>query len=239
MKHITYLFMALVLIFSSCSEEEIPAQMTVELNFENTLNGKPLTLNSGAFTLPSGEPFTAKKLKYYISNVVLTDTKSGAVYTVPNSYHLLGEGFKSAVELEMIPSANYDQITFSIGVDQVANAKTDQTGDLDPNSDMAWNWNSGYKFVVLEGEFTHKTTGERTGLVLHIGRNQNYKTVTQSISGVKAGRTTQIQLKTVVDQLFLSPNALNVSDLPSTTIMGGALADKIGENYANGFITIK
>jgi hypothetical protein len=56
---------------------------------------------------------------------------------------------------------------------------------------------------------------------------------------VKAGRTTQIQLKTVVDQLFLSPNALKVSELPSTTIMGGALADKIGENYANGFITIE
>lgn len=239
MKNITYLFLAFILIFSSCSEEEIPAQMTVELNFENTLNGKPLTLNSGTFTLPSGEPFTAKKLKYYISNVVLTDTKSGAVYTVPNSYHLLGEDFKSTVELGMIPSANYDQITFSIGVDQVANAKTDQTGDLDPNNDMAWNWNSGYKFVVLEGEFTHKTTGARTGLVLHIGRNQNYKTVTQSVAGVKAGRTAQIQLKTVVDQLFLSPNALKVSELPSTTIMGGELADKIGENYANGFITIE
>lgn len=239
MKNITYLFLAIVLIFSSCSDEEIPAQMTVELNFENTLNGKPLTLNSGTFTLPSGEPFTAKKLKYYISNVVLTETKSGTVYTVPNSYHLLGEDFKSTVELGMIPSANYDKITFSIGVDQVANAKTDQTGDLDPNNDMAWNWNSGYKFVVLEGEFTHNTTGVRTGLVLHIGRNQNFKTVTKSLVGVKAGRTTQIQLKTVVDQLFLSPNALKVSELPSTTIMGGALADKIGENYANGFITIE
>lgn len=239
MKNITYLFLAFVLIFSSCSDEEIPAQMTVDLNFENTLNGKPLQLNSETFTLPSGEPFIAKKLKYYISNVVLTDTKSGAVYTVPNSYHLLGEDFKSTVELGMIPSANYDQITFSIGVDQVANAKTDQTGDLDPNNDMAWNWNSGYKFVVLEGEFTHKTTGVRTGLVLHIGRNQNYKTVTQSLTGIRSGRAAQIQLKTVIDQLFLSPNALKVSELPSTTIMGGELADKIGENYASGFITIE
>lgn len=239
MKNIKYLFVAFVLIFSSCSEEEIPALMNMEINFENTLNGKPLQLNSETFTLPSGEPFTAKKFKYYISNVVLTDSKSGASYTVPNSYHLMGQDFKSKLDLGGIPSASYDQISFSIGVDAEANAKTDQTGDLDPNNDMAWNWNSGYKFVVLEGEFTHKVTGERSGLILHIGRNQNYKTVTQSIQGVKAGRATSITLQTVVDQLFLDPNPLKVSELPSTTIMGGELADKIGQNYANGFIKIK
>lgn len=239
MKNFKYLLIAFVLVFSACSEEEIPAQMSVEISFENTLNGKPLQLNSETFTLPSGEPFQAKKLKYYISNVVLTDTKSGEIYTVPNSYHLMGQDFNSSIDLGMIPSSNYDQITFSIGVDAVANAKTDQTGDLDPNNDMAWNWNSGYKFVVLEGEFTHKVTGERTGLVLHIGRNQNYKTVSQSLAGVRAGKATQIQLTTVVDELFLSPNTLNASELPSTTIMGGALADQIGENYAEGFITIK
>lgn len=239
MKNIAYLLLAALLIFSSCSEDEIPAQMAVEINFENTLNGNPLQLNSGSFTLPSGEPFTAKKLKYYISNVVLTDSKGGATYTVPESYHLIGQDINTKVDLGMIPSAGYNQITFSIGVDAEANAKTDQTGDLDPNNDMAWNWNSGYKFVVLEGEFTHKVTGERTGLILHIGRNQNYKTVTQSISSLRAGRPGSITLQTVVDQLFLDPNPLKVSELPSTTIMGGELADKIGQNYANGFVKIK
>lgn len=238
MKNIKYLILAFVLILSSCAEDDIPTLMQVEINFENTLNGKPLQLNSETFTLPSGEPFMAKKLKYYISNVILSDSESGEVYTVPNSYHLIGEEIKSSIDLGMIPSAAYDQITFSIGVDAEANAKTDQTGDLDPNNDMAWNWNSGYKFMLLEGEFIHKTSGERTGLILHIGRNQNYKTVTQSLNGVQAGRSTQIQLKTTVDQLFLSPNPLNISELPTTTIMGGELADKIGENYANGFIQL-
>ncbi|MFN3999235.1 MbnP family protein [Algoriphagus sp.] len=239
MKNIAYLFLAAILIFSSCSEDEIPAQMAVEINFENTLNGKPLQLNGGSFTLPSGEPFTAKKLKYYISNVILTDTKGGAIYTVPASYHLIGQDINTKVDLGLIPSAGYDQITFSIGVDAEANAKTDQTGDLDPNSDMAWNWNSGYKFVVLEGEFTSKANGERKGLIFHIGRNQNYKTVTQTLSGIRAGSSATINLQTVVDQLFLDPNPLKVSELPSTTIMGGEWADKIGQNYANGFVKIK
>ncbi len=239
MKHLTALALIGALTFSSCQEEEIPAQMAVSINFENQLNGKPLTLNTGSFTLPSGEAFTAKKLKYYVSNVVLKDSQTGTTYQVPDSYHLIGQDFNSTIDLGMIPSANYDEITFSLGVDQVANSKTDQTGDLDPNNDMAWNWLSGYKFVVLEGEFTHKTSGARTGLVLHIGRNQNYKTITQSISGIRAGKSAQIGLVTKVEELFLAPNPMNVSELASTTIMGGALADKIGENYAEGFVTVK
>jgi hypothetical protein len=239
MKNLTYIFLLILLIFTSCKEEEIPALMDVEINFENTLNGKPLQLNGGSFTLPSGEQFIAKKFKYYISNIILSDTKTGEFFAIPKSYHLIGQDFNSKINLGPIPSKTYDQITFSIGIDPEANAKTDQTGDLDPNNDMAWNWNSGYKFVVLEGEFVHKSSGERTGLVLHIGRNQNYKTVSQSLVGVRAGRATTINLVTTIDQLFLSPHKLQVSELPSTTIMGGALADKIGENYSNGFVKIK
>lgn len=239
MKNLTYLFLIILLAATSCKEEEIPALMEVEINFENTLNGKTLELNGGSFTLPSGEQFVAKKFKYYISNIILSDTKTGNSYTVPESYHLIGQDINSKINLGLIPSNTYDQITFSIGVDSEANAKTDQTGDLDPNNDMAWNWNSGYKFVVLEGEFVHQSSGERTGLILHIGRNQNYKTVTQSLSGIRAGRATAINLITTIDQLFLSPNKLQVSELSSTTIMGGLLADKIGENYSNGFVKIK
>ncbi|WP_075349484.1 MbnP family protein [Algoriphagus marinus] len=240
MKLFNYTVLALVIGFSSCNnDDEIPEMMTTAIQFENTLNGKDLVLNSSTFTLPSGEAFTPKKFKYYISNVALINSKTGIEYLEPDSYHLINSETNIGIDLGMIPSSNYDQIRFSIGVDAEANAKTDQTGDLDPNSDMAWSWNSGYKFVLLEGEFVHAQTKERTGLVLHIGRNQNYKTITQPISGIQAGKPAIITLTTKVDELFLNPNALKVSELPSTTIMGGELADRIGENYAEGFVSIK
>lgn len=240
MKLFNYTILALAIGFSSCNnDDEIPALMATSIQFENTLNGKDLVLNSSAFTLPSGEAFTPKKFKYYISNIALIDSKTGIEYLVPDSYHLINAETNTGIDLGMIPSSNYDQIRFSIGLDAEANGKTDQTGDLDPNSDMVWNWNSGYKFVLLEGEFIHSQTQERTGLIFHIGRNQNYKIITQSLSGIKAGSPALITLTTKVDELFLSPNALKVSELPSTTIMGGELADRIGENYAEGFISIK
>lgn len=237
MKNISYLFLAVLFAFASCDkEDETPAQMSVEITFENTLNGNPLELNQENFTLPSGEPFMVKKFKYYISNVVLTDTESATQYIENDSYHLLGQDFNSVIDLGMIPSANYDQITFSIGVDEVANSRTDQTGDLDPNNDMAWNWNSGYKFVVLEGEFTHQSTQKRTGLIFHIGTNSNYATVTLSLSGVMAGKASSIALETAIDELFSNPNILAPSNMASTTVMGGPVADQIGQNYAEGFI---
>ncbi|WP_026954846.1 MbnP family protein [Algoriphagus vanfongensis] len=237
MKNISYLFLAVLFAFASCDkEDETPAQMNVEITFENTLNGNPLELNQENFTLPSGEPFMVKKFKYYISNVVLTDTESATQYIENDSYHLLGQDFNSVIDLGMIPSANYDQITFSIGVDEVANSRTDQTGDLDPNNDMAWNWNSGYKFVVLEGEFTHQSTQERTGLIFHIGTNSNYATVTLPLSGVMAGKASSIALETAIDELFSNPNILAPSNMASTTVMGGPVADQIGQNYAEGFI---
>lgn len=240
MKNKLYLaIFAIILSFTSCSEEEIPATMEVTIQMEHYLDDQLLALNSQSFTLPSGEDFTPKKFKYYISNVQLTNTITGENYIEADSYHLINEEGNKSIELGMIPSSNYDQLTFSIGVDEVANGKTDQTGDLDPNSDMAWNWNTGYKFLVLEGEFTNSNSGDRQGLVMHIGTNANYRTISQNLSGIKAGKNSTITLSTNLDELFTDPNTLLVSELESTTIMFGDLANQVAENYSEGFIQVK
>jgi len=239
MKNIKYFLFAFLLGFTSCSDDEVPAEMKVNIAIENLMDASLLELDGPSYMLPSGEAFTPKKFKYFISNVKLTNSSTGESYTEPNSYHLISTGGKTSIDLGMIPSSGYDHILFSIGVDEVANGKTDQTGDLDPNSDMAWNWNTGYKFVVLEGEYTNSVTNERAGLVLHVGTNQNYREISQQLSGVRAGETTLITLVTNVDELFINPNTLPISQLASTTIMGGEHANKIAENYSEGFITVK
>jgi hypothetical protein len=240
MKNITYLFLAFILVFSSCAkEEEIPAQMSVLINIENRMNGKSLELEGLSYTLPSGEEFTPKKFKYFITNIQLSNSVSGEIFSEENSYHLISEGGNKTIDLGMIPSSSYDKIKFSFGVDEVSNAKIDQTGDLDPNSDMAWSWKTGYKFVVLQGEYLNSVTSERAGLVMHIGTNENYRVVNQNLTDVAAGKATTITLMTNVDELFVNPNALNISELPSATIMFGPLAAEVADNYAEGFVTVK
>lgn len=240
MKNLIYTAVfASLLIFSSCTDEEIPATMAMDITMEHVLDGQTLELNGKSFTLPSGEDFTPKKFKYYISNVELRNTITGESYAEADSYHLISEDGKKSIDLGMVPSSNYNELSFSIGVDEVANGKTDQTGDLDPNSDMAWNWNTGYKFLVLEGEFTNSTSGDRQGLVMHIGTNGNFRTVTQPLAGVRAGKTTSLTLTSNLDELFKDPNVLQLSELESTTIMFGEMAAKVAENYSEGFITVK
>lgn len=240
MKNLIYtVLFGSLLIFSSCKDEEIPATMAMNIELEHVLSGQTLELNGKSFTLPSGEDFTPKKFKYYISNIELRNTSTGETFEEEDSYHLISEDGNKSIDLGMVPSSNYDELVFSIGVDEVANGKTDQTGDLDPNSDMAWNWNTGYKFLVLEGEFTNSKTSERQGLVMHIGTNANYKTIAQSLNGVKAGKSTTLTLSSNLDELFLDPNTLKVSELESTTIMFGDIAGKVAENYSEGFITVK
>ena len=65
-----------LLIFSSCKDEEIPATMAINIELEHVLAGQTLELNGKSFTLPSGEDFTPKKFKYYISNVELKNSAS-------------------------------------------------------------------------------------------------------------------------------------------------------------------
>ncbi|MEP0711363.1 MbnP family protein [Algoriphagus sp.] len=240
MKNLIYtaLFATIFSVFS-CKDVEVPATMAMEITMEHVLDGQTLELNGKSFTLPSGEDFTPKKFKYYLSNIVLTNSKTSASYIVPDSYHLISDDGNKNIDLGMIPSSSYDQLTFSIGVDELANSKIDQTGDLDPNSDMAWSWKTGYKFVVFEGEFTNSITGERQGLIMHIGTNPNYRTVTLPLTGVRAGIPSTVTLTSNLDELFLDPYPLQLSELESTTIMFGENAGKVAENYSDGFITVK
>ena len=57
------------------------------------------------------------------------------------------------------------------GVDEEANSSLASVGDLDPNGRMAWNWETGYKFVLFEGFLI--VDDERRPLVYHVGFSEN------------------------------------------------------------------
>ena len=66
-------------------------------------------------------------------------------------------------------------ISFGIGVDAAANTSIQSRGDLDPNSQMAWNWKVGYKFVLFEGGMKLNADGVQKPLVYHVGFNENMR----------------------------------------------------------------
>ena len=211
----------------------------VLVNVDNHVNGLPLILDTDKYVSPAGDTFKINSLKYYISNVSLKNAITGKTYTEENSYHLIDlNNNKTSFTLNNIPKDVYDEITFSIGVDAVANKKTDQVGDLDPNNEMAWDWNTGYKFLVATGKYFDK--GAEKGLVFHVGSDANYKTVTLKFpKGLKLPSVKQqnMVLAANVNQLFENPNLIDFNQI--NAVMGGANAAKLAENYGNGMFTVK
>lgn len=233
-----YRLLLLALVFpllTSCNDddEETTPSADVTVQFRNLVAGQNITLGQ-TYTSPSGDTYTVEDFKYYISNVKLLNANGDVVYTEPESYHLINEtAGNTAFTLAGVPAGSYSKIAFSMGVDEARNHSTDQEGDLDPSSDMVWDWDTGYKFLLLEGTYTGDA--DAGGLIFHIGQDENYTTFTMPLESpltirTKSGYT--LQVSTELNALFQQPNLIDFDEMNAA--MGGENARKIVENYTAG-----
>ena len=247
MKKLTIILLVFI-GFTSCQNdgEELPAEIQVNFTFSHFLNGEALELDGKVFTLPSGERFTPKKFKYYISNIRFENSENGDSYIVSEGYYLIDEAGKKEFSIT-VPTGRYDKLSYYVGIDKERNLSTDQVGDLDPSNDMVWNWKTGYKFLVLEGEWEYGTS-ERRGLVMHIGNNDpetelNFKQFTFDLASqgrsLGSDAMVNLDLEAELGSLFIGDNNLIVHELDNTSIMGGPLAINIANNYQKGLFSFK
>ena len=126
---------------------------TVRMRFDAVIGDRPLVFNDARYSNPGGAGrFRIRDFQFFISNIDLHGETG--VYRVPDSYYLARFDNSSSsyqIDLANVPQDWYSAVTFSIGVDEVANGSIISVGDLDPNSRMAWNWEVGYKFILFEG----------------------------------------------------------------------------------------
>jgi hypothetical protein len=234
MKYLWYLLLS-VWILTGCKKDEPIIDPRIEIQFQNVVGSDPLVLNASKYLSPTNDTFNVSQFKYYVSNVILS-SKEGKNYVEPQSYHLISQEGKLAFKLNSIPPyGTYDTFTFSIGVDSSHNHTLVATGDLDPNTNMAWDWNTGYKFLLLEGDYA--TLSKKGGLIFHIGQDANYKTITlNGTITVANGKKTIIKIKSDINEMFINPNTIDFNVLHEA--MFGSEAAKIADNYANGMFTI-
>lgn len=237
-KFIYALPLFLALTFTSCTENEEIDKGTLKIEFENLLNGEPLQFEGFRYNRDEVD-FNIAVLKYYISNIKFLDEEGQVIFTEPESYHLLEETStrkELTIEIPDLELQEISSIEFSIGIDPEKNLSLDNTGDLDPSNEMAWNWDTGYKFLLMEGEI-FESDGNRKGMVYHIGGNENYKTIKKEVKAeIKANTTTTVEIKAEVLSLFDAPHYININEV--NVAMGGDNASKIAENYANNFFSI-
>ena len=111
---------------------------------------------------------------------------------------------------------DYERIELGIGVDPAANKSIEQRGDLDPNGRMAWTWEVGYKFVLLEG--TLERGSASVPLVYHVGFDENYKLVSMPLEDqLLQSRSPRLDFRVDVLRLFLDGGAFEamITPMPS------------------------
>jgi hypothetical protein len=241
----TFLLLLILTTLLGCRDRVAPGT-TVKLQVNLLHDGAPLQLNTQRYRNANGEEYTVSDFKMYLSNVKLRNRATGEQYVQPASYHLVERGAGSHVyeiELAQVPANAYQELEFAIGVDPVRNKSTDQVGALDPTNTMAWDWNTGYKFVLLEGRF-FPPAGAQRGLVYHIGGDDNYRTVRLRLGEGQAaqlqaqgGSTHTIVLNAEVSAMFARPNAISFAQ--ASTVMFGPVAAQVADNYAQGMFSVR
>ncbi|RIJ33518.1 MbnP family protein [Pontibacter oryzae] len=236
------ILLPLALFTTSCNDDGTPGVQepgSITLDVHNQYNSQALQLDN-EYNTSSGTKFKFTQLRYIISNVELT-AADGSKYKVPESYYVLEKtsaAERSKVELTNIPAGKYTSVTFSVGVDQAVNHSLDlAAGDLKTTSGMAWSWNTGYKFIVAEGQALDPQTDAWESITYHIGTDANYRTVTLALPTaieVEKRTTSEVMLVAELSKLF---NQVNI--LQYKTVMSGSataeVATQVADNYASMF----
>ena len=206
--------------------------VALTLQFHAFVGAEPLVPNEPRYHNPGGEgSFEVRDFQFFLSNIRLAGD-TGA-YAEPDSYHLVRFDRAHApyvVRLQNVPRGDYNRIQFSIGVDPAANRSIESRGDLDPNGRMAWTWDVGYKFVLLEGTFVRD--GARKPLVYHVGFDENYKRISTAFDAELLGtRDATLNFRVDLLKMFIGHPSVDMAAL-SNVKFDRHDAARLSRNYA-------
>ena len=98
---------------------------------------------------------------------------------------------------------------------------------------MAWNWEVGYKFMLLEGILT--TSNKRLPLVYHVGFSENLKTLTFSLSAHNDNNNsaqTTLVFNVDVSRIFGGETPFDMVQTPSVKFHKQD-ASRLADNYSH------
>jgi len=233
--------MVLMLLFSvtmnSCSKDEVigcpdpptaptDSSETVIMLFNATANGQPLELLKN-FRDPLGRELQVELLKFYVSNIYvhkgLVSKKVGNVGLITLVDPNLPDSVKSINEIALnIPYGNYDQISFSIGLDSVQNAGSPNSfpnsHPLSISQNTYWDSWGKYKFFMIEGKGDWDGDGSLSNIYgYHTGFDACYRTLVfdKQLSIQKDDILESINVDFEVNDVFFGQDTVNMKTNPT------------------------
>lgn len=205
------------------------------LQFNVTANGKPL-LKDSSYINPFGETYQLSRLKYYVSNISLSNEKRS---DWGKEVFLVETGVTDSISLQAFPG-RYTKLYFTLGVDSALNCSGAQDGALDPFNGMFWTWNSGYIFFKMEG-YSTASTADLGRIEHHVGGyrypNNAARIITLDLPQpleIKEGQKSIIHINVNLDQYWKGINNIKIADQALLMTPGG-LAIKAADNFSKMF----
>lgn len=244
MVHISTIIIYLAQAMAPISSPTVDATIRLELQIRHHFEESDLQLDYD-YATGNGGTVILTKFKYYLSHLELV-TSNGSIWKAKEVYHLVDINDETAstykIILDNIPSGVYEQLSFAIGVDSVANHSGDQAGVLDPDYGMFWMWETGYTFFKIEGFYKTKDKSSRA-LVCHVGRDDCLRRVRLAIPSEqtqKVNTTKSLTIDAEINKIFggytgAAINVLEGGHQSSISIMGGDKALKVADNFSRIF----
>ncbi len=226
----------------------------VTMKFDNRVGAQKMALGGTTYKNGSGEEFTVTTFNYFISNITLRK-KDGTKVDFPNQYFLVRQADPTTWEQKLtdVPSADYDEISFTIGVDSTKSVSdiSARTGVLDPTSygsdGMYWSWNSGYIFVKMEGTspvIPLNSAGNRA-FAMHVGgyggrdakAPNNLRRVTLPMNDMATVRMNIAPaIHVVADFMKVFDGTSKIKLAETNSVHNPAVAGPIADNYMKMFV---
>ena len=227
MKVLLFLLTGL-LTFNACSSPEKKVSASVTIRFSHNWDNTPVTsadFNTIKFTNENGEMLSIERLRYLISNVVLTNTNN-EIYKL-SSYQLvnLGEG-EVTIESNEVPAGDY-KLSFFFGFTDTENVDGSYP-DLNAASfNVPGMLGGGYHFMQFDGKYIGQNLAP-AGFNYHVIRAVNKEdpnnlvfqdtSIKVSLRVVPIRATTEIEIKMNIAEWFKNPNTWDLNTL-NTVLM--------------------
>lgn len=230
------LLIAAVLFLYACDKHDIPPSYS-KAKFTVSLKSGPNTLlwDTINYFNVSANKFGVETANFYISNVSLKSA-DGVVYNSKQVFYIDPKNAsKSTFSLDSIPPANYNEMTFYIGLDSDRNKTLALPATVD-NLNMAWPdaMGGGYHFIKLEGHYLD-TININKGFAIHLGKNENLVTVKINQTMVQKFWDHNYSLFFDVNEVFANPYAYNLNFEESYTMSDSVAMLKIKNNMSDVF----
>lgn len=251
MKNVIWLLLFIPILFAACDNGEVETG-TVDLNIKAYYDNENLVL-SDYYEYADGKKIAIKTLKFYMSDIKLTDgdvIKDAVLFDFYNNHSTAaGAANGETMEITAVPAGDYSKIGFGVGVSAALNATS--PADYASNeglsvTSMYWDWRGNYIFAMIEGSLDTTGNGQAdVEFLYHMGADELYKNVNFAkaitVEKDKNGKTT-LSLKLDAKKIFIANgetfDIVNKNATHSGVSDDATIAETLMANLANA-ITVE